>query len=420
MSGIDEPGVRALLSEAAETAVPPAFDPAAAAATGRRRRFRRRVAGSVTALGAVAVLGLGGLIAVNISGFRPAVPAGGVTAGPPSAAAELGDISPQRVAGVQVGGELVAAIRGTDGRVWTRGGVGSSTAWRALAGQVTTSPALAADGDGTVYLAARGAGGDVLLRIRRGGADGANGGWTDWRSLGGATNSAPSLAYVPGARALLVTALGNQRIDDQISGRKEVLVALVNTTSAPPGARARWRTAAGSLADSSASGVSGAPLVSVGMPPAAAGSAASECPREAAVISARGSDRRTHAAVFCPPDLTGSAGGPSVRPRWSSVFGVDNSSTAAVVGRWSWYRGLDGQLWQSGGDEAPTVVGAPPANGERRIAGTPTAITTADVPTSNEVSKVRVFVRDTDGGAWMYSPVAGAGGDWTSLGGDST
>jgi hypothetical protein len=382
---IDDDEARRLLGLAAETSVPSAIDVDQAVHEGGRRVRRRRLLTSAAAVVAVFAIGTGTATAVLLGRPAPqqqvpiATPAvnptapTGAPAGPPLPAAALGDLSPQRIAGVVTDDGLLVATRGSDGRLNVRdAGTGE---WSALDGVITTSPAAAVV-TGRVYVAARGTAGDVLLRWQDSGK------WTQWISLGGATASAPSIMAI-GQHQLLVTAR---------TTAGQVAFARV---SLPSPTKPSWTVLSGLTASS-------APLTG---PLSTVDGCAGAVP-----ISARSfDDGKPYVASVCPTGTTSGwrlafdlkiAGGGSIA--------TPLSGNSAVI----WFRAVNGHLWVWPGHGAPVQVGTPPNSGVERIAGTPSAVV-------SDSGSLVVLVRTTTGSVWAYTApkATPATGRWASFGG---
>jgi hypothetical protein len=378
---------RQLLGLAAETSVPSAIDINQAVNEGGRRVRRRQLLTSVAAVVAVCAIGVGTGTAVLLG--RPAqqqapiatpvissTEAPSAPAGPPLAAAVLGDLSPQRIAGVTTDDGLLVATRGSDGRVNVRNpGTGQ---WSALDGVVSSSPA-AATANGRVYLAARGTAGDLVLRWQDGGT------WTQWLSLGGSIASAPSISAI-GQNQLLVTV------------RTTAAQVAYARLALPSPKKADWTVLSGLTTSS-------APLTG---PLSTVDGCAGAVP-----VGARNfDDGKLYVASVCP---TGSATG------WRQAFDLKIASggsiatpltgTSAVI----WFRAVNGHLWVWPGHGAPVQVGTPPNVEVLRIAGTPSAVI------ENSGSLV-VLVRTTTGSVWAYTAprATPATGRWASFGGYSS
>ncbi|GAA1679197.1 hypothetical protein GCM10009765_30530 [Fodinicola feengrottensis] len=384
---------RRLLGLAAETSVPSAIDIGQAVVDGTRQVRRRRLAVNLAAVVGVAVVGIGTAATVLTGHSAPTPapiaarpdPSAAATgpaalpgpAGPARAAAVLGDISPQRVAGAPTPDGVLIATRGSDGRVNVR--PAGSGQWIALDGVVSTSPA-AATVDGRVYIAARGDAGDVLLRWQDGDT------WTRWVSLGGTTTSAPSIVGT-GGHQLFVTA--------RTSGL-QVSYARVDLDT--PSHKPSWRTIAG--LDAYSAPLAG-PVSTVGCV-------------NAVPVSARGfQDGRLYVTAVCPD---GSSAG------WHQPFGDQIASGAAIGTPLTggaqkpaavvWFRGVEGGLWVWPGAGKPASVGVPPRLAVQRIACTPTVVTQTP-------GRMVVLVRTTTGSVWAYTAQQNAPttGQWTTLGG---
>ncbi|WP_163512512.1 hypothetical protein [Fodinicola acaciae] len=375
MTDPHEDETRRLLGVAADTEVPSAVDVNRAVADGTRRVRRRRLIASVAAVVGLAAIGLGTVGGLSLGRGTPAPPLSSARQSPPPmpsalatgpvvAPANLGDISPQRVAGAATRNGLLVATRGRDGRINVR--TPGSGVWTALDGPVTSSPSATSLGN-DVYLAARGKTGDVLLRWTSGGT------WTDWTSLGGGpTTSAPS-----------ITAIGGKLLVTVRKSADELEYAVVR----PADLDANWL----------ATGVttSAAPIA---MPIGDA--------RGCAAVTTRGDgDAKVYRQQIC---ADGSSSTGMVKP----FFDTRVSSGASIVGGLVWFRGLNGHLWLWSGGGAPTQIGTPPNIATTRIACTPTVVMSSS-------DTLVVLVRTPTAEVWAYTAPLSAPtrGQWEPYGG---
>lgn len=376
MTDIDphEDEARRLLGLAADTRLPSAVDVDLAVVDGSRRVRRRQLIASAFAVVSLAAVGLGAVGVSNLGRPNPAPPLASaqrsalpptLAAGPLVAPANLGDLSPQRVAGAPTPNGLLVATRGRDGRINVRVGPGE---WTALAGPVTSSPSATAAPDGRIFLAARGKAGDVLLRTMTGGK------WDEWKSLGGEpTTSAPSITAT-GDKLVLAVRTANDFV-------RYAVVAAAAPTSPD------WRTLGNRI-------TSAAPITSP-VPDA----------RGCVDVTARGADdRRIWVNQICPDGTPG---------LWKQRSTALIASGAAQVGQLVWFRGSNGKLFLFTGSGEPRQIGVPPDLEIARIAGTPTAVVTGGgtlvvlvrAPTSSEVWVYAARQSDPTGGQW--SPYGG-------------
>lgn len=310
---------------------------------------------------------------------------GGVTVVVPARAAPP-DLSPQRVAGAVVGGELRAVARGTDGFLYERPvpANGRTAGWQRVDSvKLGSSPAAAVDEAGRFYVSARATNGTVLLRWKQPG-----GGWTAWRNLGGAGYGAPAVESIQaqGMKHLDTTVeVSSLRAD----GVVQVRALKVGTLAPPLGGPAGWVVAK----------------------------------RERFTSAPNAGNANTEPAPDDPPvgprvsyPIGRASDGHSTEPPPANVIasGVDQD------GQNNWYRGVDAALWVNN-----TRIGTPSAarTPVMRIAGTPTiagyVVPTFDLPLPTDVT---VLVRTHDGQPWIYRTTRSnlAGGTWTALGGAVT
>lgn len=298
------------------------------------------------------------------------------------------DISPQRVAGSYASDGLHVFVRGSTNYLYEKviSPTGQQGPWKELdRTPLASSPASTVDSGGRIYVAARSKNGTVLYRWRE-----ANGSWTGWKNVGGATYGAPALQAIPdqgqqGASVVLAAldSAGHAQLRQFKPG---------SLTPASPGWRKldnRVLTAAPMLSDTKA-----CPAPDDVMPP------------NVTLIEGRSSTGTGISRFYC----TGTT------DTWAPLTGKTASSIDSDGKGRTWYRGTDGALWADG-----KQVGIP--DDQTRVASTPT-VSGYRVPAYEgpQTDPDSVLLRDNFGASWLYVPAEqdGTGGTWTNLGGIAT